>query len=511
MYRVKNSLMIVYSIFTVLSLWQCILGEQSIVTLSLRGIDEMAFHDAIRQYYNFNFPTVLTMNAYAYGEIFWLPLTLLTFPFYWLGYESVALVIPRLLALFFTLLSCIYIYKIISIYTKNGLLIFSVVFLNSLYPIWGWYSTRIGTIPECQFFSIISIYYAVKQSSFSIKNFRKSLLFFAVALGTKISCVIVLPVLVGIYIYKFYDTPLPKLKIIREIVYSILAFIFFFQPIIYCVWEPELITNSMKLYAHYAFERNGSADYQTNIKYILENTYNTYLYVIFVGGGLLLLYKVYAKKQKRLKEVIVLIGLALFGVMYLVLTVPIDPFYMWSYALCINWLFPFLLIGYDSQNKYDEMSSTFVKCVLIISVILHSYNIYSSVMYKRIANLMTVYQNYSQQKIDSLINARNYLCKYFGDRDDLKYCIDYTAPLNIFRMSTLESAKHTVIWDDNFNDYEGAYDFYILDKKLTDNTHEISNDRRKQIKKVKVDNLINDSALKLIYEDDYLLVLIKSE
>lgn len=136
--------------------------------LSFRAIDDLAFHESLRKIHliiqNMDYAKFWVLNEYAYGWIFWAPMAVITYPLYILN-QSVSIawpliILPRQISFVFVVLSLVILRKYFKkINTPEwGCAVALLIF--SLFPTFGYFSMRFGTVNEVMFFSMLSFFLA---------------------------------------------------------------------------------------------------------------------------------------------------------------------------------------------------------------------------------------------------------------------------------------------------------------------------------------------------------------
>ncbi len=179
--------------------------SRNIAALCWRSFDEVAFHDYVRiAHEGFN---ILRLNAYAYGWIFWFPIVMITYPFYFLsvhlGIDWPLLVAPRQISLFLMLGTAYILYKIASLYTKDIAVKATILGLYLLTPATGYFSLRFGTVGHTVFFSALAFYLVARKETYDKLYCYLIICAIAMACAIKLSVLLIVPCLLIMVLARF--------------------------------------------------------------------------------------------------------------------------------------------------------------------------------------------------------------------------------------------------------------------------------------------------------------------
>ena len=171
------------------------------VSLSLRSGDGYNFHFFVNKAHHFLFNLEIN-NLFSrlywegYGFIFWIFVSLLTFPFYLLHMQDMIIITIFQLSLIFNILSVVFLYKIAKLFTKNNYVCFVIVLFAISTTAFLSISTTFYTFPYIAFLSLLSLYLTLKlPNNFNLKDARMILLLCAIGTGIKITFLFMLPML----------------------------------------------------------------------------------------------------------------------------------------------------------------------------------------------------------------------------------------------------------------------------------------------------------------------------
>jgi hypothetical protein len=171
--------------------------------LRFREIDDVAFQEVLRrahlQIEAGHLSQLFSLNDYAYGWIFWFPLAIMTYPLYLLSVHFAIdwplIVTPRQLSLVFGIASLLLIRKILKKYGAPEYLAAAGFLMFLLFPSFGYASLRFGTINEVMFFSVLSVYLAVKDDISTSRGRFLVVSALSLAGGVKLSGLFILPLI----------------------------------------------------------------------------------------------------------------------------------------------------------------------------------------------------------------------------------------------------------------------------------------------------------------------------
>lgn len=201
--------------------------------VGFRDIDDLAFQQVIRRIHlliqNGNYADTLSANDYAYGWIYWALMALVTFPVYLLStYFHVdwpLIVIPRQLSLLFGVMSLVMLRKVFKNLNPDipewlcaiGLLIFS------LYPAFGYFSLRFGTVNCVMFFSILSFYYITREHPLTLASRVLAFQALAIAGAIKLSGLLIAPLIILFLFQRSHENSI--IQAVRKLALPCLLFI----------------------------------------------------------------------------------------------------------------------------------------------------------------------------------------------------------------------------------------------------------------------------------------------
>lgn len=195
----------VYILLCVLSLAQCFVLSGDADLVGMRHYDDLAFQMELNsRYTNFSFDSFINMNGYGYGWIYWFLVMIYCFPGWLLcRYFQISwllLVTPRLVSVLLSFASVFVFYKLICLYTEEKAIRLTAVFLMPLFPTLNFYSSLFSCNPHVALLSLLAVYFMAKAKRIDqdramfTKALRYSLMFLALAIGIKLTSVLILPI-----------------------------------------------------------------------------------------------------------------------------------------------------------------------------------------------------------------------------------------------------------------------------------------------------------------------------
>ena len=199
----QKLLLIISALFFTILFVENFIFSSSFATLQLREIDDVAFQYSIRNMHEaisaFKLDGLIKLNDYGYGWIYWIIVGLITYPFYLLALLTDCYVplisIPRQISLAFVIGSAFFIYKSLSVYSKNEFLKFMAMILLMSFPAFGYFGLRFGTVSQVMFFSILTFYLTIRKDDHEKKDLKSIAIAAAACVGTKISGALILPLI----------------------------------------------------------------------------------------------------------------------------------------------------------------------------------------------------------------------------------------------------------------------------------------------------------------------------
>ena len=233
--------------------------------LGFREIDDLAFQISLRHIHNVfdsgHLRTIWQRNDYGYGWFYWFPLAVLTYPAYFLskfqGIDWPLIVLPRQYSWAMGV-GCLWLMRgILKQYRLPEWACATGVLLFALFPTFGYFCLRFGTVQAVTFFAMLSAYWAVKPNS--RYQLYKVMAALAMAGAIKLSGLLIAPAAFGLALLRLPGASLPgqfKRLIAPCIVFAMLLF--------------TLINP-----AFWSFQKQVFVSYFDNLKHFIEVTHRS--------------------------------------------------------------------------------------------------------------------------------------------------------------------------------------------------------------------------------------------
>ena len=388
--------------------------------LCLRCIDDVAFQFSLHKYHAYKGIQLLCMNDYGYGWIYWFPMTLITWPLQFLA-ESVGIVwplivVPRMISLVFSVGCSILAYKIANVFTKNKWIVFSIAIMMPLFPAGGYFAGRFGTVSQVAFFSMLSFYTVIKYQRLEEKTLWLSLFYFALSMGTKVSSVVMAPML-ALAIMNRYEWSFAKKNLFvffRQIIIAVIEMAFFISPALFMTGiYPDVAKESANILGMYLTANRGHNTNGIIDLYIGAMKAAYPLWVVLVLSFLLIILSVMSagkwRENKLVYRDLFVVGIGeIVGMAYLCFTIPTGDVYIFMYSTAISFALPFGIILFDfikvKKNIYRRLMIAALVTISLSSMLI---SIYIKADHKALFNILAYYQSMDDngneaQTIDNL-------------------------------------------------------------------------------------------------------------
>ncbi len=390
-----QKMLIVFSALFFLFLFiENFLFSTSFATLHLREIDDLAFQASIREFHqdisSFRIDRFIKLNNYGYGWIFWAIVGVITYPFYLLAlltdFYAPLIIIPRDISLAFTIGAAFFIYKSLSIYSKNEFLKFIAMMLLFSFPAFGFFALRFGTVAQVVFFSSLTFYLTIRKNTYEKKDLKHIALAAAACVGTKLNGALILPLIGLILADRLHWNP--SKKNLQKAAYFLLNLFFFTvlfsNPSLFLSpFRPDYLTDyiaSVRYNSHLAVQDNF---FQTLSDVLRIGYLNFYVAALLV---LILVLRICAKGKN--KKDFLFIGLWLiFSLSLLAKIMSMGTLFIINYATIVMYLMVFAIIALEPLRK---TGSVLAVGILIVSFAINYTNLqrgfYSNFKYFQMLN-----------------------------------------------------------------------------------------------------------------------------
>ncbi len=443
--------------------------------LSFRSINDTAFQLSLKnihdQFYNLRFYTLIAMNDYGYGWIYWFSMSIITYPFYLLNkYYDIAwplIVIPRQISLFFNCLTLIYLSKLFKFFNFDKISSSVTLLCFTLLPFFGYLSLEFSTANSILFFSVLSLYLACFEYR-DEQKLHKSLIALAIAGGIKLSGLFIAP-LVFLILFSCRSIKKNYKNFLVKVFYFFLLVIFLTNPtIFFFVLIPFKFLGGAEI-------NTALITYFSNIKHMIINSTlgpvaannlenfifgvfcNYYIFSVFIIlflGYVLLLYK-------SIKNRLLLLAFLFFSflpIIYLFVNVNYRV-NAGCYFTSISFIF---FLGVQSFHKN-------VKNIMLFSILsLITWSLITENLLKHsYINPFAYFIKAANNKDNLIRSERIKTCLKLPNTNDLKlsFAIDYQAPTEL-NPRQYESSCFVYIYSNLSPSLElcgGKFDYFILD------------------------------------------------
>lgn len=202
--------------------------------LGFREVDDVAFQVTLRKAHQTihegHLGKLFSLNDYAYGWVFWAPLVIATYPLFlisqWFAVDWPLIVFPRQVSLLFTVMSLVVMRRTLKQLAVPEWGCASGVLMLALLPTTGYFSMRFGTVNAVAFFSLLTVYLAIRQEPDIKRQVMQTSLSLAIAGGIKLSGLLIAPLVFLLVLRRVKGHPLlPTLLKPGLVFLSALAFL----------------------------------------------------------------------------------------------------------------------------------------------------------------------------------------------------------------------------------------------------------------------------------------------
>lgn len=463
----KSMLLVLLGIFTVTICLQNFIAGMGFELLSLRSVDDFAFQASIHRFFGYKGLELTNMNDYGYGWIYWFPIYLISYPAYLLmvefGIEWPLLVLPRMQSLFFAVGCSVIAYKIVCKYTKNEWIRVAVVLLLPIYPAGAYWAGRFGTVNQTAFFSMLSVWLIIKHDELDRKKLRSGIMTFAIALATKVSAIVVAPLLVLLVLLRFkWKFGFKNILIwFQEGILAFAVFIVCMSPALALApINLDRARDSWNILLTFFTNNQGTANIMANFKGMIGmTTWNIFYY--FMCAGLIVLAVNEICKRKKIGDYTIFLAGYIIGILYLCGTIPTGSTYVFMYSTAVSFVLPLGILAFELLEKRLLISVASVMCIS-----LQMFYCGNKVLRKGSYNIYEYYQrvNDNEDIKDEIYIIKQLIEDAAGD-GEISYIIDYQGPYGF--LTSLENNRvifDAIVWDDLPSWQEMDFEFMVLSK-----------------------------------------------
>jgi len=449
--------------------------------LMLKDADDYMYNISLRELhnkiYNLEFYNLLNSNNWAYGWFFWMSYGILTFPFFLIfnfsGLEQPLIIFSKIINISFAMGGAFYFYKICNLFKIspiNNLLINILPLTYSGMIFFGF--VRFGTASMEMFFSTLILYNILKETNFNKTFLLKISFLLSLAIGIKLSNLIILaPIIYILIFWKFFKFKINLISFKNFAILTIFLIIFstiLYNPIIF--FNHEIFIFELKKFIelsrsnHFNYSFIKCIDLLTNSFYL--NFTATFFLIIFSKD---LINKKVAEYQILS---IILIGNLLINI-YLIINHP-NNCYIYIFSIFYFQLIPIIFVA-----KYTKYSTIYILIIVIINFT-YPYKVLLEKASIIEISLPKVYSFYKENYEKNLSSKKSEICEIVKEkinnnpRKTIMLGVNYFAPSCYNTLSLNNKIIVNYIgynYDDfflnNTNDLEFAKSYkYILFKIL---------------------------------------------
>lgn len=523
--------------FAILIFIENFVASSRFAFMSLRHVDDWAFQNVLEKYHHINGVDLLNMNDFGYGWIYWFVLSVITYPadilFHATGIAWPLIVLPRMMSLLFSVLCSCLCYKIISQYTENEWIKAAVVLLMPLFPAGGHYAGRFSTVSQVAFFSMLSIYYIVRNEVLLAKDLRKALVAYALGMATKVSAVAVAPILILLILSRYnWKFTYANIKVwIRESILAVVIMICAISPVLVVApLASKQARQSWEILQRYWTSNQGESDFINNLIQSLCRTLPFWLVLVLHVLLILLVSKQIIRciRRKQVQWDLIWIPVGyIIGIIYLCATIPTGARYVFIYETAFSFFMPFGLLCFDIKNLKDMQNKFFYKCMVTVCLgfcFLQLTHIMVMVGEKKEINILSHYQKAknSEVSVEQILKIEKQISQL--NLEKINIYADYKGPYSAYSKYEHKNVETCIwIWDNLGRALDanvlvlskssvGFYSdekFDIHIKTYSELKKDTAVEDRKIRKNLIKENIFNSELWELIYEDDHSYVYVK--
>ncbi len=452
--------------------------------LSFREVDDLAFQYSIRQVHlnmlSGSITKLLIINDYAYGWIFWIAMSIISFPLFLLSYfggiDWPLIVLPRQISLLLAVFCLLILRKILKRFGLPEWGCAGAVLMFVLLPFTGYFSMRFGTVNAVMFFAMLSFYLAIRGCRLNYCGLIGIAIALAIAGAIKPTGLLITPLII-FFVYKRLSSQLDVKISIGQLVR--VTAIFFFMIIV--LTAPQLLFSLFRPSLFHAFKDN--LEHFIGVARIPSgpiDPFNRFYHGALGTPGVALIYSVLTlglflgairgnstKKYFSPIDFFAILGTLLLVGAYLLFAVK-NTLSLGSYFTCVSFLF---FIGLSPLLKRIPSASIWVLIMLngiLVTDLFWRAN--SELEKKSTAWGHMSYFIKKENSIQQLEIAQKTIACISSEQplEKIKHLLlDYSAP-SLVNVLTLPHARITWAWNDLYYKnlpLDNPPDFMVLDEK----------------------------------------------
>lgn len=353
--------------------------SESLGILRFREIDDIAFQNTLRTIHLGK--RFLTINDYGYGWIFWAPIALVTYPFYLLSkFFSIhwpLIIIPRQISLICAVASLVYLRKILLLKKAPEWVCAVALLIFTLFPTFGYFSLRFGTVNAVMLFSLLTFYLALKDEPSTFSGRKKIILSLAVAGGIKLSALLIAPVIFATVLINYRITDLKvSAKVMMQSVFTFLFVLMMFANpmLLFTPFKLEIAKEYWLTLSHFIAVTKISADSLSPLNHfyvgVFGDLFNLLALSLLYFG--IFIYPVKNKSDAFLKYTLLF---GLFVIAVFLMTSIHSASGIGSYFTSVSFLLVFGVLGLH-RSRVHVMLLVCVVMLLMCNLVYRAYNSY---------------------------------------------------------------------------------------------------------------------------------------
>lgn len=333
--------------------------SSSFAYLGFREVDDVAFQTTIRNVHlkvlGGTIGKLFNINDYAYGWVYWVTISVVTFPLFllshFLGVDWPLIVAPRQISLLFAVLSMLVLRKILKSFSAPEWLAAGAVLMFALLPTTGYFSMRFGTVNAVMFFSMLAVYFAMRDRELDKPELIRISMTLAVSGAIKLTGLLVAPVVFYFVLKRLkgrrLDSELRSLLVKGAIVFAVALVLLTAPQLPYLVFRPERLARFFDNLAHFIeVTRIPSGPTDPFERFYVGALGSLQMATVYAALGLGLLVGALSEKARRLDFLAVIVVLLLIS-LYVMTSVK-NALSIGSYLTGISFL---LFLGLQPLRK----------------------------------------------------------------------------------------------------------------------------------------------------------------
>lgn len=439
--------------------------SESFEILDFREIDDTAFQMTLRKIHelwsNFKFTDSIKIIDYGYGNLFWILYSLITYPFYLLGYEKISILLPRQTSALQFIISIYFLNKTYLIISNDTFKSNLISIMSLLMPSIIYASQRFHNHGLITLMSSFLIFLIIKEYQDENLHWKRIFFLTGIVVGIKLTGVFLIPFVGLVYYFKE-----GKLAIFRKINFYIYILIFLvgfslaLSPltIIYPFFKIEAISIFKTLYSYFIFSNTNYGSLENIEPYSL--LINGFCTLLFSSIFICILYFLWIRQiltKDINKSIYISYFISLnFAAFYLLFKTAQGPWAISNYILPMAIFFPAPLVMINTVSVFKK-----ILLLLFCTIMIYLNKV-------NIKDAFLIYQNkLKDESVHNLIENFNDLKLIFHPKlCPITILKDYRIPIPLSEFRG--NCKILYVFD-NFDKFENYtdIDYIIIYKRST--------------------------------------------